>query len=352
MSEEKDQIMKRIVAFAAVLFSTSLLLAGPVDQKQISADAKWAVHADVEALLASDTGKFVLAEIEKQPQAQAGLKVFATTFGIDLTKDIKGITLYGADFSDKTGVAIINCKFDKDKLTTILKTNPTYKESKLGERTVHQWQDQAPAGKAADKDKAPAEEATAKPTKYGVFFADDLAVITQDRDVLAVALDVLDGKKDNLTKGALAKALTAPKGAFLTGALCDLAQAAKGKPEPQAALFKKMDSATLVAGEDAGKVFAHLSVTAVDAQTATDLRKMADGFLAFLDLAKDMQNEAGQHAIPASLSAIIKDVKVASDGATVNADLSTDSKNVVEFLNMMLNAHAAPAKAVEEMPAK
>ena len=45
-----------LIAACLGLLLCSPLLAGPLDKEQVSARAKWVLHADVEAFLASKTG--------------------------------------------------------------------------------------------------------------------------------------------------------------------------------------------------------------------------------------------------------------------------------------------------------
>ena len=57
------------LAAAVVLAFAGLAQAGPLDVKQVSADAKWAAHLDVDALMASNLVKKAREQILKEHPA-------------------------------------------------------------------------------------------------------------------------------------------------------------------------------------------------------------------------------------------------------------------------------------------
>ena len=71
------------LAVAAVLGFAGLAQASPLDVKQISADAKWAAHLDVDALMASKSMQKVREQILKEhPEAESGLAMIRTMWQV------------------------------------------------------------------------------------------------------------------------------------------------------------------------------------------------------------------------------------------------------------------------------
>ena len=75
------------IVLAGALLLAGPLSAGPLQKEQVSAKAKWLVHADVKAFLASKTGAFVLEQLKAK-----GLGVvfdnIREVFALDVTKDL------------------------------------------------------------------------------------------------------------------------------------------------------------------------------------------------------------------------------------------------------------------------
>ena len=312
-----------LTVVATALLLACPLLADPFRKEQVSAKAKWLVHADVKAFLASKTGAFVLEELKKKG-LKAVLDNIQEAFALDMTKDLKSVTLYGSRFADHAAVILIRATMDRDRVTELLKGNPTYRELKYAGHTVHQWTDNPESDKPG-------------PTKFGIFHGDDLAIMAEDLPLIQEAIDVLDKKAASLgTREAPGPVPSASKDTFLTAFLTELPPIGEGKPE--GIILRKIASGNLEAGESKGRLRAQVALTAKTAETASNLRKVAEGVLAFIDLASPEQEgktpapSADQvvfqgKTIPAELIAVLKGVTVTVQGRTVKvgADVAGDS---------------------------
>ena len=318
-----------LIAACLGLLLFSPLLANPLDKEQVSARAKWVLHADMEAFLASKTGGFILAEFKKSG-LDKWMVVVKNAVGIDPSKDLKGVTVYGVGFEKDNGIALIRATMEQDKLLALLKTNEAYRESKYGDHVIHQWTDKAKGDKPGEM-------------KFGCFHRADLAAVAPSLAMLKLALDVLDKKADSLDKVSESKLLPAPaNGIFLAAAIVDLPQAAK--QDPKAAVLALISSARFQVGESEDKVFVRLAVTAKTPRIATDLRKMAEGFLAFLDIAKQIE-ENGKPVLPSEMAAVLKGVSVTVKDRTVEANVRSGTSDVISLLQWMIKHKKAAAKA-------
>ena len=315
----------------------SALQAGPLEKQQVPSGAKWVLHADVEAFLASKTGGFILDELNKSGLEQ-WTAVVKNAFGIDPSKDLQGVTVYGPDFEKDNGIVLVRAKMEQDKLLAVLKANKAYRESKHGDHVVHRWRDE-PKG------------AEPGAIKFGCFHGKDLAVIAPSLDMLKLALGVLDEKTDSLAKvDAESTLLPAPaKGVFLTAALTDLPQVAK--QDPKAGALALAESARLQVGESGEKVFVRLAVTAQTPKVAADLRKMAEGCFAFLSLVGQIE-EDGKPAFPPVMAAVLKDLSADVRDRTVEVKAMADTRDVIALLQWMVEQGKAAEKAKADASAK
>lgn len=303
-------------ALFAMICLAGVALAGPLDKQQVPAGAKWLLHGDMEALMASKLGQKIQEEAAKPGLAQV-LEGLKTMFGLDPLKDVKSVTAYGTQFGQETNVVLIRAKLDREKILNLLKMNPDYKEGKVGDTATYEWVDAA-------KDDKPAQK------KFGAFFGSDLALIATDGELLKTALTVLEGKSDSLAKsGPAGLTAEAPKGAFVVVRVGELPTV--GAEKPEAALFNKLACGWAAVGEAEGKVFAELNIETRTEQAAADLKKMGDGFLALLDL---MLPETGQPnaKIPPQFPALVKSAKVTQEGKTLKASASMPVEDLIAML--------------------
>ncbi|HOW69432.1 MAG TPA: hypothetical protein PKY77_02425 [Phycisphaerae bacterium] len=299
-------------------------LAGPGQAERVAASAQWVAHMDAEGFLASKVGAFVLEQIKK-PEIAAGLAVLKNVSGLDLTKDLKAITLYGVGAGEENGVALIEGSFEREKLLTLLRTNPTLREIKVSELDAYQWTDE-PKG---DKPGA---------VRFGLFFRDDLIVVAGSQNMLEQAVAVLQNKQDSMAQVVIPPSIKPSVGAYLFVYLAELPR----MPDDQKAveLLSKFVSGRFEIGETERDFFSRLTLLTKDAQTASNLSKMADGVLGFLDLVKDLR-ENGKPLIPAEAAGVLKDLKVSAHEASVEASLVAPRQNVVDLLKWVMAQAAA-----------
>src|ERR1041385_181173 len=108
--------MKRFaqtLSLAAAL--TTTCLAAPLQKQEISADAKWVLHLDVDKLRSTPEGESLIREFTDPPLAKqrTTLKNEAN-FDLELTK-ARSITAYG-DFTESNNVILLKSDLDMEKL--------------------------------------------------------------------------------------------------------------------------------------------------------------------------------------------------------------------------------------------
>ena len=255
------------LAGAVVAMAAGVVSADGLKKQDVAAGVRWVAHMDVERFLKSEIGA-KLSDVSANPQAKAKIDFLKTCFGVDPLKDLSGITLYGQEYGDKAGVAVIRGTFDVDKLDALIKAGEGHEETAYGNRVIRKW---------VDKEKG-------KPG-YICFAAKGIAVVGPEVDKVKAAIDVLDGKADNLSKYSNLKGALASKDSFL------LVQAVKGTngigDRANAAILQNTDWLALSIGELAGQVEAALSLGSDSPENAAKIEQVVRGMVAFMTLGNE-----------------------------------------------------------------
>lgn len=154
--------------FLAITLLTPLR-AAELNPAQISPQANWWFHADLDGARASLVGKRMVTEI----QSRMGPKLTALKrmFSVNPLTDLSSITLYGDGRQDHA-VALIHGQFDRAHLEDLVKAADQYDATDHAGLVIHQW---------LDKGK----------TQFASFAADDLLAFSHDPILLRQAIDVL-----------------------------------------------------------------------------------------------------------------------------------------------------------------
>jgi hypothetical protein len=234
--------------------------------------------------------------------------------GVDPLTDITGVTVYNTSFQKDVAAVLLHGQITPGPIQAALSQNPDYRETAYNNHTILSWTDNND-GKH----------------KTGCFYGPGLVVMADREETLRMAVDVLDGGKAG--GSALVKAPEA--GAFLYGS-ADLAASEERKV---GRLLSNTEAATASAGEVEGKLTVTLRLTARSAETAGQIMKMAEGMMAFGQLAtsRDYPTAAG----------LLQEVKIKSDGTHITATFTHDSKTVIETLKK-LDAEKKGAKSKED----
>lgn len=283
--------------------------AGPLQKEQVSADARWLLHLDVEAGLRTQLGGYIGSNIvaEKLFNPLAELK---DNFGVELDwRKFQSFTAYGTDYesrADDTGVLIIKSSQDipamLDKVMTKLEDasgvgSAALKRKKSGGQTFYSLNGDA-HGAAG---------------RGGVF------VMSKSRARVEKALEVLDGKGSTLaTAKTFAGFPPVPASFFFVG-LAEGFNSAAALP-PQARVFKNSNGGQLSLGEKSGQVMLQLSLSAKDAEATAQIQQVFQGLLALATLSQDKNKE---------LAELAQAVKVSTNSTFVNVSVQVSATNVI-----------------------
>ncbi len=303
--------MKRIACLLLAALVSLNAFAGPLRKDNVSADAKWVLHLDVENLLATQLGGFFAKEFAEKQLAKP-IRDLEQQFGIVFDwREIKSVTAYGTDFKKAvqgSGVLLIEGFDFAGALDAVI------------EKLSAQGAGNVPLEKLQAE---PFPIYAAKGEVFGAPVGDRLFLISKSKEQLERARSIADGKGANLTKANSFPALAdAPQG-FLLAAVAEGFQSAAKLP-PQADGLKNAESAQVVAGEKADKFFVNLALNAKSAESATQMQQVLQGLLALGMLSQDQNKD---------LATLVQGLKVGGAEKLVSVNLELPAETIIARMN-------------------
>lgn len=296
-----------MVIVTSVLVVEGPVLAGQLVIEQVSSSANWVVHANQQQFKKTLTSQLVRTEMVNLG-LEENLTNFATIFSFHPLDDVRDVTVYGTGNDREKAVVLIDGFFDKEKILSLLRMNPEYKNSKYGEIVLHQWID--------ENQKDPNNK-----TMYGCFYSDDLIVMSAGIDAVKNAVDVLKGSAKNATGGIFNQDALNVKGAFFQATGRRVGEMVGD--DPNAAALKQTDQLGLTIGEVEGKFYTELSLTAKSEEAAKAITQILEGIIAFASLPNEQQPK---------LEELTKKVKVTCELNNVYISFGSGPEEVVQFL--------------------
>ena len=300
------------ILFAFIATGAAQLHPAPLDLGKVSAKSNFVAHLDFEAARDTSIGKFLLAEIKKDPTVERQLAGVKAAFGLDL-EGLGQLTVYGRGEKDK-GIAVASGGFNVQQLEGFLSLSDNLETSKYKGGTIYATNDGAAA-----------------------IVGKDTVVAGSGVDFVKHGLDVLAGSQTSLGENRileeLAKAVPSP----VASATANLLGIAEFSPVsgPEAAILKKADLIGLSIGEAEGQVRAAAVLQAADEETAKHLENVLRGLTSLISLGADLDPEI------AELAAKVK-TYVGRDGRFVRAYLGISAELVMEKLAEEIAKKKAP----------
>jgi hypothetical protein len=300
----------------ALLGAARLAWAGPLDTAVVDKGATWIFHLDVEAGVASTCGRFLTDEMKKDPESQ---KITAM-FGLDPTRDIKSMTVYGFKPGEDDGLAVLVTSAAADGLAKKVEAENAkdFVSHVQGDMTLLSWRNEEREWHLAIKPRG----------------EERVVLLASTSQILEQGLAVVTGGKASLKTAEPATVepmLQKPsKGSILFVAARGLANCPKFK----ASVFKEARALLIDVGEEdavqgAGKdTFAKITITTADEPTATSMQQVVQGLIG---MASMMARNRGVKDVPECLQGI----KVAAEGTSLVISARENSEELVGQLKAL-----------------
>lgn len=257
-----------IVLATLALAWTGSIQAGPVDLKNVPADAMWLAHVDFDAAHSSQVVEKFVEQCKKDfPIADKLIPVFLHKAGIDECRDLHGITVYGEKFGPHNGVLIVNAKWNIETLKEKAERAHHHKTVEYGKYKIHTF-------------------IAHKGTKYAhkvaaTLYKPDVLVLASCPERLKKALDLLDGKGTSLAGKESPLAAKVSEGTVILARAIDLKDSKAAKMHPALELIQSFNYEK---GEHDGKWFGNVAITADSKPTAEKVAKVVEGYGAWISL--------------------------------------------------------------------
>lgn len=249
--------MKRFLLIT--LLALPPAIAAPFQPAQIPAEARWYLHGDLTGIRQTTTGSIIFKELRKKEADK--IEEIQNLFGFDLLKELTDITLFGSGKADEAAI-ILSGKFDRSRLEKAISQADQYKNSKHGTATIHEWEDNGS-------------------TQHAAFHGDQTVVISPDKKLLTLGLDVLSGDKPGLDPGLTLPSKDPVIVAFARVKDIDM------PIDDGSRIVRKADSVLLTIGEKNERLVADMVVEADTGKTAKRIMHILQGLVSLGELADE-----------------------------------------------------------------
>ncbi len=291
----------------ALAISVAAVQAAKIDKANISNDAKFVVHLDLDAFRASKIGITLLEKIRKDEGGEK-LNALAELIGFDPLSAIHGATMFGNGEEDN-GILVVKHKADNTKLLAFMKLDEYYRKTEHGKHEIHG------AGDRGDGKRG-----------YISFVNATTAVLAASRELAAEGIDLVNGKGAAVKQipTSLVSADKKAKNAFLVAYanVEDLKEHIDNETVNQMA--KRV---AFVMGESDEKFILSISVDALDADAAENMENMVNGLIGFARLNQDENPEVKD---------ILKGLKVTRNEENVSVHFSVGVNKLFELIDPAL----------------
>ncbi len=288
--------MKLILIAVSVPLLAAGVQAGGLLPAQVDAQARWIGHVDLQAFHDSQIYQSLL-EADEEHNIEKGLGELFTTQGIDLFRDLRGVTAYGTGPADDDAVALIDTTSNAEPALARWRDQLHATAVDIGGRACMQWMEGGKTSFSCLR---------SNPDKI-----DRLLVVSHSRDGLEHALDVLDGKRTNCAKEAPAElSLTMQPGTLVFFAASgifdqanglglgkvDLRHGGHGKHElkvgvsadgPESVIARLAQGVRLEFGETGGHLFTVVQLHTQREEDAKKLQQIVQGLMALASFATE-----------------------------------------------------------------
>lgn len=289
-----------IVVMVLVLVFISSITAETFRASIVPADAQWVIHLDIDKFKSTRVGDMLLKEKDISGLHKINREFLKET-KINLFQDISGITLYGGGKDEESTVVCLSGKFDRNYLLGLLEGEDSHRATKHGQNTIHKWDGH----------------------DFGAFARDNLVLLGKDRGMMERALDVIAGKRKNISSTPTGVYFQkTPKDVFITVAASNVSLLMEGRSKPR--FLKNISSGFLTASEENTNFNLQLTVGADSQKDAANLEQVIKGFVA---LGKMYVEEIGD------LSSLLENLTITVQKNQVQVQLIYPSDELFDILS-------------------
>lgn len=304
--------MKKILFIIQIFVVAFTGFSGPLVEDYVSKDAKWLVHLDMEDLLSSQFGEFVVtqgqAALDKEMDSPVSVNIDR------LLREMHSVTAYGTSFDDKVSDHSVIVIKTGDKAQAIIDGYIASLESE-GESPVELLSGKRFPSYVIDED------------LYFAFPEKDVLVVSKSYEEIELTAQLIDGKRESIAESDMFVTMDRGDGFFLVSVLHRIADM-KDFP-PQARVLQKAKGAAFYAGEIGEDVEARIVLSTESNTVSEQLYRIVLGMLALVSFA-EFENQ--------SLSMLTENADVQRGDDFVSIYLRYPSQDIIYLLEKAFGA--------------
>jgi hypothetical protein len=317
-------ILTRLPHAAACIIVLTILRAAsaaPPDFTRVPADAVWVVHSDFDALHKSTVyQKLSAMALSKWKPLAAHLAKINRQLGMDLAKDLHGMTVSGPSLSEPKALLVMHADWDPQTFRQKLALAPSHEVSNAGQYEIHRF---------ARQDEGQLRSVAGACWRPGTF------IFSQTPGDVQAGLDLLDGRKPHLASHGSSK-ISVLAADVLPGTVFVARMVISGGKLPvESPVLKQAEQIDLACGENAGECFAHAKLLAKSADDADQIKKAVDGILVIVKLHVAGNAKAGK---------LLDRLAVSVDGRTVQVDFRVAAADLASVMEKAIQEIKEPSE--------
>jgi hypothetical protein len=314
----KESMIRSVAVGLCIGAGLSSAQAGPLNKQWVDGEAKWVVHMDVEAAMASSYGPRLqqLYQVAIEGLGDGEPREVLRRAGIDLMRDVKGATLYGMDSRGEEGVLVVHAAAGVDRLLEPLSEHlPGFERVADAAPMTFSWME----GKSRRYGRiqpGPAEG------ERLIILARSIEEFRRNQTVLGDAAASMQGAIEE------PMARNPARGSMLFVMARGLNEDGKGAARGQAAMLSRLTS-TLVfdMGESGMQSWAEVSLAARKEREADAMIQMMNGMIAMAQVTAHTEPEYERYA------AMLDAVSIGKAGQIVTARMNAPSSLMLELMS-------------------
>jgi hypothetical protein len=315
--------MSRWICFLATMAMAFIALgsASRAEEVSVPADTKFVVRLDLHAIHGIALGGKLIEMVKQQAMKDLGgkegpsLEKIKEMLGFDPFQEIHGITVSASDYEhpEQSLVASIRLQKTTGNLEGLLLGLPGYEAKEHGKHAMYSV---APDG---DMRVFGAVHTGAQ--------GDKTIVLSVKQEAVTNLLDQLDGKPPS---GSAFKKISDADGKPLVRLdVFELPKDVLDEDGPQANIVKLLRKISLQISESGANLDVGVSLTTDTEKQAEQLRQMAQGLIAALDIAQSIDPEEEELK---KIRQIAPDIKATRDGSTTKINFSVSGQELMKVI--------------------
>ena len=279
--------------------------AAKLDKANITKNAKFVAHLDLDAFRASTIGATIFKKI-REDEGQDRIDALAELVGFDPLNALHHATMSG-NGEDDNGVIVVKHRMDDNKLLAFMKLDKNYRETKHGKFKIHG------VGDREDDERG-----------YISFVNENSAVLASSRKLAGKGIDLVNGKGEiKKIPDQLEVMAKKAKHVFFV-AHANVQEISEIDDEN---IRQWVKGAGVLFGESDNKIVLFVNVNALNMEAAENIENMINGLIGF---AKFSQNENPD------IQTLLRGMNVKRDETNVSIQFSMSVDKMFEMIDPAL----------------